>query len=193
MDQQLQMHLNLASLLLERWMVKGPQVWDATGRTLLASSVDINGTSWEGSELSSFCIELKRRGDYAGALGGYLQLAAACLEERGKIPTYVMRGMWKVLVCANAFALASSMAGTILADLQNDASAMATERLCFDDYWLGLVKLAVNVIDNNDDSGVQAYCANFSGNPFYTLVQSRSEIRSELSIVRERVRKVYKF
>lgn len=190
--EQLRVHLGYVSILLGKWLAAGPQIWDATRNASYPSSVDIGDRRWGGEELSNYCIALKRRGDYAEAIGGYLQLVAASLSEYGKIPVFLMRGLWKVLICANAFSDAFALAGTILADLQNSPSAAPEEIMCADDYWKGLARLSMQVIDNNDYSQVQAYCANFSGNPYYTLVQSRSEIHAEMAAVREKLRNVYR-
>lgn len=184
MDTNLNNQIDYAKKVLDQYLSRGPKIWDASEKQAVPTSVRIGNEFWTGrgtgQEVSGFCIACKRQGEYAKSIFTYLQLFDACVSETGKLPLVYVRGFWKTLLCANAFGVAFDLAATVLADIQNDPSAAYLEIMTFEQYFEELSELAIKTVHEENYSSVRSYCANYAGNPQYTLVKNSDEIRAEM-------------
>lgn len=188
MDNTTKQQLLYAVTAMNFWLQKGWTVWDFSGNEPNVIVDELNETA---INVGKVAVDFKRKEKYAEALGAYIHLINACLKKTGKIPVVYVRGLYKVLVCINAFKTAFDIVSTILADMEQSSYVNQQEKQVFESYFNGLIYLSIQVIDANDFSNVAAFAANYSGNPRYMLFQSNFEIKDEFKRIREQVRQMY--
>ena len=190
---ELNEQLGFSSLLLNKWLQSGSRIWNARKDAPYPSHIEVDGAVWTGEDLSNLCILAKKNGRYSVSIGGYMHLFHAAINESGKIPIFLMRGLFKTLVAANALWNAFSLASAIYVDLQEaDIDDVdQSELFAFSTYWEELFNLSINVIDNGAYASIERYCANYSDNPNYCLVRSHQDIYADISRIRETIRDVY--
>lgn len=144
MDNTTKQQLLYAVTAINFWLQKGWTVWDFSGNEPNVIVDELNQTAINVGKLA---VDFKRKEKYAEALGAYIHLINACLKKTGKIPVAYVRGLYKVLVCVNAFKMAFAIVSTILADMQQSSYVNQQEKQVFESYFNGLIYLSIQVVD----------------------------------------------
>lgn len=191
MDKATLQQLTYAHTFLALWIDKGPEVWEFMDFSPVKTDVELDGKLADTDELSRYGIEAKRAGKYAEAIGAYIRCMMAFDQKKGKIPVLLVRGLFKVLVSVNCFSMAFTLVSTILADMQQSQNVDQEEMNLFKNYFLELLTLSKNVIDDDDVSIIKEYSRLYSGSSDYRLQRSMSDIRKDFEEIREKVRNIY--
>lgn len=191
MDKATLQQLTYAHTFLALWIDKGPEVWEFMDFSPVKTDVELDGKLADTDELSRYGIEAKRAGKYAEAIGAYIRCMMAFDQKKGKIPVLLVRGLFKVLVSVNCFSMAFTLVSTILADMQQSQNVDQEEMNLFKNYFLELLTLSKNVIDDDDVSKIKEYSRLYSGSSDYRLQRSMSDIRKDFEEIREKVRNIY--
>lgn len=191
MDKATLQQLTYAHTFLALWIDKGPEVWEFMDFSPVKTDVELDGKLTDTDELSRYGIEAKRAGKYAEAIGAYIRCMMAFDQKKGKIPVLLVRGLFKVLVSVNCFSMAFTLVSTILADMQQSQNVDQEEMDLFKNYFLELLTLSKNVIDDDDVSKIKEYSRLYSGSSDYRLQHSMSDIRKDFEEIREKVRNIY--
>lgn len=191
MDKATLQQLTYAHTFLALWIDKGPEVWEFMDFSPVKTDVELDGKLANTDELSRYGIEAKRAGKYAEAIGAYIRCMMAFDQKKGKIPVLLVRGLFKVLVSVNCFSMAFTLVSTILADMQQSQNVDQEEMNLFKNYFLELLTLSKNVIDDDDVSKIKEYSRLYSGSSDYRLQRSMSDIRKDFEEIREKVRNIY--
>ena len=191
MNNELMQQLRYASVLLNKWLSDGPSVWNVSGDPYYDTSIQLGNKIMSSAELDDYCVQCKREGRYTIAVGGYTKSLAASYEKHRKLPITTIRGFIKVLICLNEFVFAFSIIGTALSDMQKNLNADSNEVRVFSGYYQDLIYLAKMIIDNNDNSQLFGWCANYSGSRNYKMQKTNSEIIEEFRNIRNQIRTVY--
>lgn len=191
MDKATLQQLTYAHTFLGLWIDKGPEIWEFMDFSPVKTDVELDGKLADTDELSRYGIEAKRAGKYAEAIGAYIRCMMAFHQKKGKIPVLLVRGLFKVLVSVNCFSMAFTLVSTILADMQQSQNVDQEEMDLFKNYFLELLTLSKNVIDDDDVSKIKEYSRLYSGSSDYRLQRSMSDIRKDFEEIREKVRNIY--
>lgn len=191
MDKATLQQLIYAHTFLDLWIDKGPEVWEFMDFSPVKTDVELDGKLADTDELSRYGIEAKRAGKYAEVIGAYIRCMMAFYQKKGKIPVLLVRGLFKVLVSVNCFSMAFTLVSTILADMQQSQNVDQEEMDLFKNYFLELLTLSKNVIDDDDVSKIKEYSRLYSGSSDYRLQRSMSDIRKDFEEIREKVRNIY--
>lgn len=191
MDKATLQQLTYAHTFLALWIDKGPEVWEFMDFSPVKTDVELDGKLADTDELSRYGIEAKRAGKYAEAIGAYIRCMMAFDQKKGKIPVLLVRGLFKVFVSVNCFSMAFTLVSTILADMQQSQNVDQEEMNLFKNYFLELLTLSKNVIDDDDVSKIKEYSRLYSGSSDYRLQRSMSDIRKDFEEIREKVRNIY--
>ena len=193
MDKRISEMASYTALLSNQWFSKGPSIWSCKDGLMVPQTMKVGSQTYSGEELLNFAIDCKRKGDYATSIDIYNALISTSFSEYQVISTGLIRGLFKVLACANEFSTAFTLIATTVADIQMIANTTGkvdpTEYNLLWDYFEGLSSLAKDVVDDGDYSGVMPFCANYSGTPLYRLVGTQEDIYQELSKVRDEMKK----
>ena len=191
MNKEIEQQVVYLQAFLNIWLKNGPKSWDYKNQSK-GPMVDLSGSKINADELCDMCIEYKRKGDYANAIGGMTKAMAAYYDSYKKIPIFYAKGLFKILMCANYFYFAFSFAGTVLSDIQTTSETIdKNDEMNFTEYYKNLFIVSMQVIDQCDFSNVSVIASNYSGNPNYSLVKTRKEIFDEFNLIRQHIKKVY--
>lgn len=191
MNNRLREQANYAAIILNSVFMRGPSAWDFTGNHPIETSVRINGKYLDSNELGNFATQAKRNGQYDAAIGAYSNIFVAYTNLGERIPVMHARGFFKVLVSANFFQLAFSLVCTVYADMEKSSRVNVYEGELFRYYFRGLRAIAIEAIDNDDMTCVREFAKNYSGQSYYKLCRSETEIIKDLQTIREQVSKIY--
>lgn len=192
MNKELNQQLSYASLMLSIWFQKGESVWSYVYEEPVMTDAKLNRKSVDTKELSDYAIQCKREGNYAEAVGAYVRVMSACVNKTGHIPVAHVRGLFKVLLCTNDFALAFQLVSTVYADMQNTQRQVdPQENMLFKQYFTQMLQLIVAVVDDNNFAWAEAIARNYSGSSFYVMQKSNSEIKAEIAPFRNEIRQIY--
>ena len=181
-----------ASLMLGLWLPKGESVWSYVYEEPVMTDLKLNNRYVDTKELSDYAIQCKRNGDYAEAIGAYLRTMNACINKTHHIPVAHIRGLFKVLLCVNEFALAFQIISTVYADMLNTARAVdPQEKMLFQQYFSQMIQMIVAVVDDNNYAWAEAIAKNYAGSPSYAMQKSNSEIKENLNPIRANIKQIY--
>lgn len=192
-DGALLQQLIYVDFFLSVWVQAGPEIWSFTNLNfdIVKTNVKLNGRYVDSEELSNQAIDAKRSGNYAEAVGAYIQTMAAYKNEKGRIPVALARGLFKVLVCVNYFYRAYILVSTVYADMKQIENVDEYEVDLFKQYFLQLVSLAISVVKDNDFTQVAPFAENYSGSTNYVLQRTPSDIKKDMNRILENIRTVY--
>jgi len=170
--------------------MEGAVCWDFSGIIPDVENISYGSQILTSGELSDIAIQFKRNGKYGAALAAYMILFDAYRKYTGRIPVGIVRGLFKVLICVNSFALAFNLSSTLLADMQQSQNVDGMEQRLFDSYFRDIASLSIAVIDYNDMSNLCGFCSSFSGANNYVMQRNLSECKEEFRTVRSNVRQI---
>lgn len=191
MTNEIRQQLNFGTPILNMALRDGYSAWDFSGANPPGGNINIDGRNFTYVDMCQYALECKRAGRYAEAIGGYTRVIGECKKTTGKLYISVIRSYIKVLISVNAFYPAFSLVGTALADMQQASYVNQQEYQLFMGYFQDLVELSKMIIDRNDFSALNGWCANYSGSSSYRLQSDYNEIREQFTKIRAEVRQVY--
>lgn len=190
MDKQVLQQLLYANVIMNMWLQTGPNIWDYSD-TAIFPTVTINGNRFNGEAVQDYAIECKRKGDYANAIGGYLQLLGASKEQFGKIPTVTAFSFFKTLVCANAFDMAYSLLSTLIADFQSTNNTNKQLYVLMLTYWKNFNTFVTTAVEKNNYYVMENYAATMAGNNYYRLIRTVDEFKEEIKKIYDNYKSHY--
>ncbi len=192
MEQKIVEQISYLSVIMTEIFSQGPNVWNFNNSDSITTDVFVGGRYLNTDELSDMAIDAKRKGQYVDSIGTYCKILMTYRLKTGKIPSFIMKGIFKTLISANYFKLAFDILGTFLSDMQNNSSANTFEKKIYENYFLELTNLAIEVVDNERYCLIEPYAGNYSGNPCYRLFKSLFDTNKELLQVRDTIRDIYR-
>lgn len=179
--------LNYAQLICNTWLNLGPSVWLPGDPQDFTTDVVLAGKRFTTYELSDLAVYSKRSKNYASSIGTYIRLLDAYYKIKGVLPLRYMMGLYKALLCANAFTAAFSIASTIFADIQHKPG-MYLEKSLFGNYFSELCRLSSAVVDQGEYAEIYLTVEQYAGCQDYKMVKTFEDCYQDLKQIRDFVK-----
>lgn len=142
----------------------------------------IDGEFFSTDELIDAAIKFKHDGNYSVAIRIYICVIGSFLEIKDEIPVYVVRSLYKVLVCSNDYAYAYFLAKTVYQYMLENTGA-GIEQFYFSSYLSVLEDSAKSIVNDNDYNQLFNHTGEMSGNSYDDFVKDLSDIYKDMQFI----------